>query len=363
MIIEPNNISLLNVASIIGETIVINGVEYLDTRLSAICTSNNINKWAKYKPVINNFTDNRPTDWWKGKFQDCGLTINIYTNIGDMITACKEGLSIVYNKPTGWIDSPYRLGDFANYDTEAKPPIEAGILNDTYYKTFGYIRTAPMLTRVGEGSRWLSIEEVYGNLIDLNSMYYGVVVYPSLGTTNTNYMTTDDTFGNSSNLILDFNLGSTGLGQYGIIQFLTDKKKVTVTEAGTTAVFIPIPLGNSWIQNVTIMQSDNSFMITEASYNNGTVTVTIHIRNDASKILSVNSASLVCRYGDNLATDPLEIGEKRMSIDDFVVPAISSVNKTYTMTGVLPDFYTRYGWVQFYSSLGTVKSDLSYPKQ
>lgn len=363
MIIDSKNISLTYVASVLGETVVIDGVKYLDTRLSSICTSKNINMWAKYKPVSYNFTTNRPTDWWKGQKQDCGLTINRYNSIGEMIEGAKSNKPIVYNPPTGWIDSPYRLGDFARYDTNAIAPIEAGLLNDIYYKNLGVIRTAPMLTRVSEDSTWLSIEDVYGQYIDLNSMYYGVVVYPSLGTTNNNYMTTSNSFGDSGNILLDFSLSSTGVGRYDVIQFLTDVKKTNLLDSGQIATFIPLPIGNKWVQNIQIKQSDNSLMFTEANYSNGTVTITVRIKNDADNTLFVRDAYITCRYGDSIEGNPLVIGESIMAVDDFQVLPNSSIDKSFTLTNVLPDFYTRYGWVQFSSSIGIIKSDLSFKRE
>jgi hypothetical protein len=363
MVISENNISLLEVASVVGEKYTADGVEYLDTRLSVLCTSKNINKWAKYKPVINDFTGDRPSDWWKGKYQDCGLTISRYHSIGEMIEGAKSNTPIVYNPPTGWSDSPYRLGDFARYDTNAIPPIEAGSMNDVYYKNFGVISTAPILTRVSEDSTWLSVADVYGQYIDINSMYFGVVVYPSSGTTNNNYMTTSNTFGNGGLIQIDFPMSTIGLAKYDVIQFLTDEKKVDLLDSGITATFIPLPIGDRWIQTIQVKQSYYSLMFAEAYYReDGTAFVTVRIKNEASNTLSVSNVYIVCRYGDSKEGDPFVVGERTVSVDNFTVLPNSTIDKSYTLTGVLPDFYSRYGWVQFSSTIGTIKSDLSFDR-
>ena len=61
-----------DVATLMGETYIKNGQPYLDTRLSVLCTSDNVNMWAKYKPVIGNYGLDRPNDWWKST-GDCGI--------------------------------------------------------------------------------------------------------------------------------------------------------------------------------------------------------------------------------------------------------------------------------------------------
>lgn len=44
------NISQLAVACAVGENVTISGVNYLDTRLSVLCTSNRVNKYSRYRP-------------------------------------------------------------------------------------------------------------------------------------------------------------------------------------------------------------------------------------------------------------------------------------------------------------------------
>lgn len=112
-----------HVACTIGETYAKNGVTYLNTNLGALCTSDKINMWAKYKPVRYNFTNNRPTEWWKAANGSCGLQINYYsvansTNIQALIDRIKNGeTGFSYLPPRGDAYSePFRLGDFAGYN-------------------------------------------------------------------------------------------------------------------------------------------------------------------------------------------------------------------------------------------------------
>ena len=111
------------------------------TDIGRLCTSDRINKWAKYKPVccFQTVAGDR-NEICKAKY-DNGDGSNVYENHsnGDYGLApgfmeaaesgsawgeqIKEACSHdwVYQKPTGGINFPYRLGDFRGYDTEAEP--------------------------------------------------------------------------------------------------------------------------------------------------------------------------------------------------------------------------------------------------
>lgn len=116
MILPKNNISIMDVRNALG---------YPSMDLGTLCTCNNVNMWAKYKPVRYNFTTSRPSNWWKGQNGDCGMTINYYsvansTNIQTLINKIKANEScFTYNKPRGGVTEPYRLGDFAGYNSNA----------------------------------------------------------------------------------------------------------------------------------------------------------------------------------------------------------------------------------------------------
>ena len=91
----------------------------------------NINKWAKYKPVqlLNNNTDNQlkadktwksDATWWKAQDGKCGMAYVSYSTAAAAKTA-------IDNKVTVWShvkpDSPMRWTDFIQYDHLAIPPV------------------------------------------------------------------------------------------------------------------------------------------------------------------------------------------------------------------------------------------------
>ena len=95
------------------------------TNESALCTSSNINKWSLYKPVryakSSGMTD---TDFFACDF---GYTIQSYNNYPAMRQHVTD--SWEYLKPTGGASSPYRIGDFRDYDHNATAPFILTLTN------------------------------------------------------------------------------------------------------------------------------------------------------------------------------------------------------------------------------------------
>ena len=95
-------------------------------------TEAKINMWSKRKPIplptnfCQDFDSSKPdymAEWWRGKDYNCGITIPSYNQMDDVLSVMdgdKNGWS--YTLPSGGILSPFRLGDFVGYDTNANPP-------------------------------------------------------------------------------------------------------------------------------------------------------------------------------------------------------------------------------------------------
>lgn len=92
--------------------------------LSEICTYSNINPWSVWKPIAaNKITLDRQTL----KDRNYGITVMQGTSVSVLVNAINEnnGIGFIYNKPTGTEVSPYRLGDFRNYNHNAIVPQES----------------------------------------------------------------------------------------------------------------------------------------------------------------------------------------------------------------------------------------------
>lgn len=122
MAIIPKNqpISISQVASALGAA---------SNDLGTLCTHENINMWAKWKPVsfksLGELTLEQQRSVSFGLFvPDSGivnaLSVSKAGEIAD-ITTNEWEYSL---KPTGGENSPYRLSDFRGYNHDAQPPIE-----------------------------------------------------------------------------------------------------------------------------------------------------------------------------------------------------------------------------------------------
>lgn len=109
----------------ISTTTVANALQTSSHDVGTLCTHANINKWAKGKPV-SYATNTGITDAQRASYPcNHGYTI-------PQSQSMQLHGSWSYNKPTGGASSPYRLGDFRGYDTEATPPIESLLPEHTW---------------------------------------------------------------------------------------------------------------------------------------------------------------------------------------------------------------------------------------
>lgn len=88
-------------------------------------SNNNVNKWAKHKPIVYANAIAPLTDP-QFKEKNYGLTIpdfltGSYTKIDDVILNAED--AYVYTKPSGQMASPFRLTDFNKYSHSVKAPI------------------------------------------------------------------------------------------------------------------------------------------------------------------------------------------------------------------------------------------------
>lgn len=107
----------------------------VNNKLYSFFTSDaNINYWSKRKPLsmtVDHCQDFDPNEsnyyyqWWKGEDKNCGLKAFTFGSVTALPEKVKGGLNgWTYVLPSGGKNSPYRLGDFAGYSTDAPPMIQ-----------------------------------------------------------------------------------------------------------------------------------------------------------------------------------------------------------------------------------------------
>lgn len=142
--------------------------------VGTLCTHQNINKWSRWKPVkLDNLTSGRthPT-----------LGTIIPLTINQLILSKKDEFW-EYEKPTGGVSSPYRLGDFREYEHTAK-------YSDAPFG-IGDITVAGSNTVIafnlggGSGSEYISTPY---NMPGMQSYYPAIQIYGGASTSNLTHL-------------------------------------------------------------------------------------------------------------------------------------------------------------------------------
>lgn len=99
-----------NISSdLVGDTLGTNSDDW-----GTLCTHPNVNKWSKYKPVRFNSV----VGLTEADFKTVNYGFDIISNTANVFNS-----SWNYVKPDGESSSPFRLGDFREYDQLEQPPI------------------------------------------------------------------------------------------------------------------------------------------------------------------------------------------------------------------------------------------------
>ena len=157
------------------------------TNLSVLCKNGLINLWAKYKPFSAPFAD-AVTDDIRARYK-WGLSIVSGVTAQIMADGVDEqGTGIKYVRPTGGTSSPYRLGDFRGYNSEAPIPVRpyfSGKSNVDIAKITGttWLTTIPQEYN-GSDATCLKRDEIYSGTDKNGNPYsFNHGVYIRNGTT------------------------------------------------------------------------------------------------------------------------------------------------------------------------------------
>lgn len=105
----------------ISTTTVANALQTSSHDVGTLCTHTNINKWSKWKPV--RYATNTGITEEQLKSTNYGFNVSALNTVELSQMQNNTQVDWEYLRPTGGSSSPYRLGDFRNYNTEAQPPM------------------------------------------------------------------------------------------------------------------------------------------------------------------------------------------------------------------------------------------------
>ena len=331
MILPTTDISILDVRNALG---------YPSTDLGTLCSCDKINMWAKYKPVPHNFTDNRPTEWWRGQTRECGVKVD-YQQIGSesLLQQVRQKIIDGYQffapmRPSGGTNEPFRLGDFAGYNSNATHNVVyIQVPPSVSWNNGSGIDNAARITMAVQwkhDSSMLSLSDlrVNGGVFNLAEWYLGAICNLPADQDSARIVTNDTPLADIENVDwIEFNVGGTGVTTlYPVIC------QQSATTLNTYLGGYVIPLPNLGSYECQIIQSQRA----QLSYNENGSSVT-NLTNEYRITFSVT-------YSD-VATIPTDIPGKikvalatqyGQPLSDFVEISgeysivINAANGTYT---------------------------------
>jgi len=307
--------------------------------VGALCTHPNINKWSRWKPVSSNKHEGITiADLINKKF---GFDIISKSTIFDLLTYYSTNSIWNYLKPTGGASSPYRLGDFRNYDHSAYKSFNTTQLNNFYYKTDDKIRNWIYNDQSALTSliRW--------DELGYDNYYFGACIAKKSDFQQNTRFT--DPFsvklGEAPSTYVDVLIGNLDLGDYVVAQYITNDNVI-----GTNQHFIPIPDGYFEVQ----IKKSALFVIITGIRVGADVDWTLSISNESSSSITLNDVQIIARYAGKTFGSTLESGEKSTSLGSITINANATYNNSGTITNCLPNFNTRTGEIYFENTTQTI---------
>lgn len=301
---------------------------------SALCTNGNINMWSRWKPIDTSVAQINEQALSQVRYGlDYPQTANINTTISSF-DGNTNGW--IYTKPKGGIYSPYRIGDFRNYNHTAFPTI----------RSFSNSSTAVSKDPTGV---------VGGNIVvntDINSVrlqdipelqnyYFGIIVENG---GNIKYGTSPTTIGSElSGSIAQVNIYQFPNGIANVYPILC-KVPFSNTSSGNPSgpsnqSFVPVP--GTRIGTVSIKESWVTIFLEAVATADGIVAWTCNIAVGAGgSTVTFNNNFAWLRFSKNEINDPIQQGEKRSKITDFYLNPGQEKEFTGTFSGTPMVSYT-----------------------
>lgn len=306
----------------ITTSLVASTLGYGSNSIGALCTSNKINKWSKYKPTKGTT--------YKGANGDCGLSIPSTNSIAGIINIVNTGTTWSYDRPTGEAASPYRLGDFRNYNHNAVSPIAVDVQENAY---------------ISAGSTQVSMffnEDNYTvTLPDIDSIkncYFGAYMVNTNMSTGARIITANNPI-ISGVTYVDIPISDITAGNYYVYPLLSDTKNTSTLSIPSGIIYYP--LDSVTKSSVTIMNtSSNVSVIINCQWLNddhttNQIVYVIEITNNSASSTTLTNCYTYIKFFDHDMTDNLVLGETQTSRGNITVAA----NSTYTINGSATAYY------------------------
>lgn len=310
-------VSIADVKTMLGET---------SNDLAALCRSDKINMWAKYKPVELNkpFTsdefdfDNRKwrdnATWYRGAdFEGvgiCGIKIAHSSTLQSLTELYDKGQSNWSRVKVGsTFACPYRLSDFVGYKHAATAPFKRPFVTSKTNENGSVFAT--MMIKNLDTENELTMQE-FGKL---SEAYLGLALKDAAGRL-VYFMTTDKPLKNGG-----VNVEMQGIafapGDYKAYLFLCSAV-LTLNKPPMQATYYTIPDFKPSVVNITSEAQHINDYFTIKAYEDirGHIIVDVEIRDNYVRRSNNENFYIILRFASSETGSPIKIGEQAFTFTD-----------------------------------------------
>ena len=310
-------VTIADVKTVLGET---------NNDLAALCRSDKINMWAKYKPVELNkpftsdefdFTNNHWRDnatWFKGAdFEGvgiCGIKIAHSSTLQSLTELYDKGLGNWERVKVGsTFACPYRLSDFIGYKHAATAPFKRPFVTSKTNENGSVFAT--MMIKNLDTENELTMQE-FGKL---SEAYLGLALKDAAGRL-VYFMTTDKTLKDGG-----INVEMQGIafapGDYKAYLFLCSAV-LALNKPPVQATYYTIPDFKPSVVNITSeAQHINDYFTIKAREDiRGHIIVDVEIKDNYVRRSNNENFYIILRFASSETGSPIKIGEQAFTFTD-----------------------------------------------
>lgn len=330
--------------------------------VGGLCKFEDINEWAKYKPVIY-MDDNRnpilntltqgeenpigkwvwknTSVWWKGypriptseTLYNCGFLIHKFTNTADILTAFRNSSDIYRWKYLTPADGEgYRLTDFNGYKHNAAELSDKFITVKPSYSSRAADNDPVQLSITTTVSNDSSLS--WADFPDLGECYLGVILWED-GSTGTSHraVTMSEKIKKTASTNLEERISGTVQftllteGTYHAIPFLSTSRQTNPSStSGLTNIEMYSLKGNLGKQTFTVTSSDPNTWIKIADFtwnwNPGNTAIVLHVKFKTWRLDTEGN------YNNNSSVAIYSAQAKLIKATGYAIPSPTSSNTT-----------------------------------
>lgn len=245
MSISTSNITWDEIRDTLNE----NGGSVTNVASTAFKSSANINWAARYKPVPYAIAFNdEDSNWWKASDGKCGVDYPVYSKTSSVDGNDESSWSP--NLPSGGEDEPFRLGDFAGYNPDAKliSSVSVQPSGDVNIGSSGTKSNLMIQFKDNINTNALDFSEIkYSSSKTLDDLYFGVVAIKTSGASH-GVVSLSETMADGSDDHLayvglnDGIFASTGAYDLHPVLFIDTQDAEYSSSSFTCSDYIPLPI-------------------------------------------------------------------------------------------------------------------------